>query len=88
MLSIGSSGGDIHLESRTDRPPDDLHTEADRLRFEMLLTELSAHFVSVTFESINRQIVDAQRRIVQELDLDRSALPQLEGGGERFAYNP
>ena len=57
----------------------------DRLHFEMLLTELSAHFVSVTFESINGQIVDAQRRIVQELDLDRSTLAQLEGGGERFA---
>ena len=51
----------------------------------MLLTELSANFVSATSESINRQIVDAQRRIVQELDLDRSTLAQLEGGGDRFA---
>ena len=52
----------------------------------MLLTEFSAHFVSVTSESINHQIVDAQRRIVQELDLDRSNLAQLEGGA-RFCYN-
>ena len=66
------------MEYRKDRPPDDLRTEAeDRLRFEMLLTELSAHFVSVTFESIDHEIVDAQRRIVQELDLDRSTLAQL-----------
>ena len=78
MLSIGGCGGIHHLEYRKDRPPDDLRTEAeDRLRFEMLLTELSAHFVSVTFESIDHEIVDAQRRIVQELDLDRSTLAQL-----------
>jgi PAS domain S-box-containing protein len=84
MLSIGGCGGIHHLEYRKDRPPDDLRAEAeDRLRFEMLLTELSAHFVSVTFESIDHEIVDAQRRIVQELDLDRSTVAQLESG-ERF----
>ena len=48
----------------------------------MLLIELSARFVSVTFESINDEIVDAQRRIVQALNLDRSTLAQLEH--ERF----
>src|SRR5882757_10801665 len=67
-----------------NRPPQDLYAEfEDRLRFEMLLTELSAHFVSVTSESIDREIVEAQRRIVQALDLDRSTLAQVEGG-ERF----
>ena len=33
----------------------------DRLRFEMLLTELSARFVSVTTESIDGEIVNALR---------------------------
>jgi hypothetical protein len=36
----------------------------DRLRFEMLLTELSARFVSVTPAPIGHEIIDAQRRIV------------------------
>src|SRR5271166_4559033 len=61
-------------------PPPDLHAELeDRLRFEMLLTELSARFVSVTAESIDDEIVNAQRQIVQALDLDRSVLAQLVG---------
>jgi hypothetical protein len=64
-----------------NRPPYDPHTEfEDRLRFEMLLTELSARFVGVTAESIDSEIVEAQRQIVQALDLDRSVLGQLEGG--------
>jgi signal transduction histidine kinase len=49
----------------------------------MLLIELSARFVSVNYESINDEIVDAQRRIVEALNLDRSTLAQLEDG-ERF----
>ena len=55
----------------------------DGLLFETLLIELSAHLVSVTFDSINDEIIDAQRRIVQALNLDRSTLAQLEDG-ERF----
>jgi PAS domain S-box-containing protein len=67
-----------------NRLPQDLDAELeDRLRFEMLLTELSAHFVSVTSESLDREIIEAQRRIVQALDLDRSTLAQLEDG-KRF----
>jgi hypothetical protein len=72
-----------HLEFQRDWPPDDFDAEAEDRRFEMLLIELSARFVSVTFESINDEIVDAQRRIVQALNLDRSTLAQLEDG-ERF----
>jgi transcriptional regulator with GAF, ATPase, and Fis domain len=58
----------------------DLEIEvADRLRFEMLLTELSARFVSVTAETLDNEIVNAQRQIVEALDLDRSTLGQFEG---------
>jgi formate hydrogenlyase transcriptional activator len=65
-------------------PPPDRYTEfEDRLRFEMLLTELSARFVAVTSVSLDEEIINAQRQIVEALDLERSTLIQLEGG-ERF----
>jgi formate hydrogenlyase transcriptional activator len=55
------------------------HSEfEERLRFEMLLTEVSARFVSATSESIDAEIVSAQKQIVQELGLDRSTLAQLQ----------
>lgn len=64
--------------------PADLQVEfEDRLHFEMLLTELSARFVSVTSERIDSEIVNAQRQIAEVLDLERSTLAQLEGD-ERF----
>jgi len=67
------------MNSRTDPHPD----IDGRLRFEMLLTELSTRFVSVTSASIDKEIVDAQRRIVQSLELDRSTLVRLHDN-ERF----
>jgi formate hydrogenlyase transcriptional activator len=67
-----------------DLLPDHRYTEfEDRLRFEILLTELSARFVGVTSTSLDDEIIDAQRQIVQALDLERSTLAQLEGS-ERF----
>ena len=63
-----------------NQAPHDPHTEfEDRLRFEMLLAELSARFVSVTSESIDGEIVEAERQIVEALGLDRSVLGQLQG---------
>lgn len=60
------------------------HPDIDgRLQFEMLLTELSTRFVRVTSASMDKEIVDAQRRIVQTLELDRSTLVQLRDN-ERF----
>jgi hypothetical protein len=68
-------------------PAPDLHAELEqRLRFEMLLSELSARFVGVTEESIDDEIVDAQRQIVEALDLDRSVLAQLNESGDGFVY--
>jgi transcriptional regulator with GAF, ATPase, and Fis domain len=55
----------------------------EKLHFEMLLTELSTRFVSVTSESLEGLIIDAEGQIVQALDLDRGILVQLEGD-ERF----
>jgi formate hydrogenlyase transcriptional activator len=63
-----------------DHPPYDPHTDFnDRLRFEMLLTELSARFVGVTSATLDDEIINSLRQIVQTLDLDRSVLGQLKG---------
>jgi transcriptional regulator with GAF, ATPase, and Fis domain len=56
-------------------PPSDFE---ERLRFEMLLTELSARFVGATPESIDAEIINAQKQIVKMLGLDRSTLAQLQ----------
>ena len=68
MLRAETVGEALRENYRMNRPPRDLDAEFENtLSFEMLLTELSAHFVSVTSESIDFEIVDAQRRIVQAL---------------------
>src|SRR5664279_3966938 len=68
-------------------PSPDPYTEfEDRLRFEMLLTELSARLISATAESIDDEIINAQGQIVRALDLDRSVLAQIQEGGNGFAY--
>jgi len=48
----------------------------ERLRFEGLLADLSARFVHVPADQVDRMIEEAQRRIVQALGLDRSTLLQ------------
>lgn len=49
----------------------------ERLKFETLLAELSAHFVNLPADRIDSEIEDAQRRICEFLDLDRSTLWQV-----------
>ncbi len=64
-------------------PRGDLHSELeDRLRFETLLTDLSARFVRATSESIDQEIVNAQQQIVLALDLERSTLAQILVGND------
>ena len=48
----------------------------ERLRFETFLADLSARFVSLPADQVDREIEDAQRRIVDTLALDRSTLFQ------------
>jgi len=50
---------------------------ARQLRIETLLTELSASFVHLPANQIEGKIQDAQRRICELLDLDRSTLWQV-----------
>jgi len=53
---------------------------ADPLRFEELISELSARFVDAAGE-VEAAIRDAQRLVVETLDLDRSTLFQLDASG-------
>jgi formate hydrogenlyase transcriptional activator len=48
----------------------------ERLKFEALLAEISAHFVNLPTDRIDSDIEEAQRRICKFLDLDRSTLWQ------------
>jgi PAS domain S-box-containing protein len=48
-----------------------------RLRFESLISDLSARFVNLPPDQIDNEIEGAQRHICEFLDLDRSALFQL-----------
>jgi formate hydrogenlyase transcriptional activator len=59
------------LERRQDR----LQLE-DQLRFEMLLAEISGHFINLPVDRIDSEIEDAQRLICEHLGLDRSTLWQ------------
>ena len=53
----------------------------DRLRFETLIADLSAQFVNLDSDLIDGAIQDAQHRIVEALDLDRSSLFQFSDDG-------
>jgi transcriptional regulator with GAF, ATPase, and Fis domain len=49
----------------------------DRLGFERLVCDLAARFVNLEPERVDDEIRDAQRQIVEALDLDRSTLFQV-----------
>jgi len=55
----------------------------ERLRFETLLAEISAHFINLPVDRIDSQIEYAQRRICELLDLDRSTLWEMREGEPR-----
>ena len=52
-------------------------TLEERLRFETLLAEISAHFVNLPADRLDSEIEGAQRRICEFLTLDRSSLGQV-----------
>ena len=58
----------------------------DRLRFETLIADLSAHFVNLDSDLIDGAIQDAQRRLVEALDLDRSSLFQFSDDDATFVF--
>jgi PAS domain S-box-containing protein len=58
----------------------------DRLRFESLLTELSARFIHVPVEQTDSEIKEAQRRVCECLELDSCSLWQV--GVDNPTYIP
>jgi transcriptional regulator with GAF, ATPase, and Fis domain len=56
------------------------HVIDDRLRFETLIADIASHFVNLEPDDIDGAIEDAQRQIVEALDVDRSALLQASDG--------
>jgi len=61
------------LVNALERKKNNMHLE-EQLRFEKLLAEISGRFVNLPAERLDREIEDAQRRICEVLDLDRSSL--------------
>ena len=57
-----------------------------RIAFESLIADLSSQFVSLDSNLIDGMIEDAQRRIVEALDIDRSVLLQLSPGDGPLAF--
>jgi signal transduction histidine kinase len=51
---------------------------AERLRFETLLSELSARFITLPADQVGRQIEAGLARIVEHLGLDRATLAELQ----------
>ena len=59
---------------------DDAHAAEDALpTFELVVAELSARFISLAASAVDGAIVDALRRIVTVLDVDRAQLIEFKG---------
>jgi formate hydrogenlyase transcriptional activator len=56
----------------------------ERLRFETLIADLSSKFVNVPAGEVDREIMDAEQRICECLDLDISAVWQWSAGSPGF----
>ena len=56
----------------------------ERLRFETLLADLSSKFVNLPADEVDREIMDAERRICEFLDLDIMVLWQLSDEAAGF----
>src|SRR4030095_8555302 len=52
---------------------------AERLRFETLVSDLSASFISLPVREVDVQLEKALARIVDDLDLDRASLAKVDG---------
>jgi hypothetical protein len=55
---------------------------AERLRFESLLSEVSAEFVTAPSTAVDQRITRILQRVVETLDLDRAALAERTAGTE------
>ena len=69
------------ITNETDRRQAQIALD-DRLAFERVVGELGADFVNMRPEDVDHAVEDALGRVVRTLDIDRSALFQLEAGGD------
>jgi two-component system, LuxR family, sensor kinase FixL len=51
----------------------------ERLRFETLVSDLSASFITLPVHEIDGELEKALRRIVEDLDIDRASLATIDG---------
>jgi formate hydrogenlyase transcriptional activator len=58
----------------------------DRLKFESLVADLVSRFVNIDSDRIDATIQDAQQRLVEALDLDRSALFQFSESESELVF--
>lgn len=65
----------------TMRVADTVESFEQRLRFECLLADLSARFANVSAESLEREIEDALRKLIEFLGFDRSSFVEIHGDG-------
>ncbi len=57
-----------------------------RIAFETLIADLSSGFINLDSTLIDGAIEDAQRRIVEALDVDRSSLYQISEGNSQLTF--
>jgi transcriptional regulator with GAF, ATPase, and Fis domain len=63
-----------------------IETLQERLRFEALLSDLSARFINLPAEQVDQEIEAGLQRLVEFLDLDRSTLYQLADDGNTMVF--
>jgi formate hydrogenlyase transcriptional activator len=85
-IAVDVSVTPIHSESGVYLLATFLRTGAfeDLVQFERLIGDLSATFANLRTDAVDDAILDAQRRIVEALNLDRSSLFQLTASGDDF----
>ena len=58
----------------------------DRVAFETLIADLASQFVNIDSDLVDGAIEDAQRRLVEALDIDRSSLFEFDGEGRTVLH--
>ena len=71
------AGGSAESSLACDEPRDSHEELAARLQFETLIADLSSKFVGLPADDVDREILEAQRRICELLNLDILVLWQL-----------
>jgi formate hydrogenlyase transcriptional activator len=79
-LRTGLDVAEQRLQEANDRLVASEESLKKRLEFETFLANVSARFVNLPADRIDGEIEDAQRRICEFLNLDRSALWQIREG--------